>query len=353
MIRKTALIFALAVIAANGFLVPPSVSPADVDVVNALPFENLAEANTKLLSLKCAGCPVATAEGWVKGVDSQLQLILSVVGHGDGDALIMNGVQIFPSNAIPTNPLVAPQISSRGKAFVHLGYELEINPVVRSSSDQLDLILIDFQVVELVDRFVNGLDSVKISLVRTPSGKLMIANAKVAPTMNPVINPAESGEKCRTLICRWREIAAAKLSKIKGLKGCGSKSGFRHGRPTQDGRPQHLHHGHQYHGHHVQYSTLRKAFSGIKSVALRVIIPVFIGMALGLSASLIGMLIGNLIVFVWRALYRKDHRAHYGKVEMEESMDVMKDTSEDARDQSPPPYDEVSQVDEKAADVSR
>jgi len=245
-------------------------------------------------------------------------------------------------------PLTAPQITSDGQKDLRLGYELSIKPVAKSDEGQLELIAIDLQVVEIADQFVNGLDSVALKLLKTPSGKLMIGNLETAPTTNPIINPSDSGKECTTLICKWRAMVADKLSQLKPKKSCGSK------RPNKEiaagGRP-HKHHGphRQYHKHHG----IARFFLALKSVAIRVLIPIFIGIAVGMTASLIGMLVGNILVFFWRALYRRGKRGTYSRVKQEETATLNKidETKTFLDHQGPPPvYEDVVVMDEKVAD---
>lgn len=341
-------------VAAQAFLLPPTVSSVDSDIINALPIEESAQVDGQVVSLKCSGCPVAAADAsgntvWVQGVESKLQLSFSISSN-DVDTLLLNGVQIYPPHDLSMVPLTAPQITSDGQQIdMRLGYELSIKPVVKSNDEQLELIAVDLQIVEIADQFVNGLESVAMKLLKTPSGKLMIGNLETAPTTNPIVNPSDTGKECTTLICKWRAIVADKLSHLTPKKGCGTK-----GRPNEDiatgGRP-HKHHGpnRQHHKHH----RVARFFLALKSVAIHVLIPIFIGIAVGMTASLIGMLVGNIVVFLWRALYRRGRKGSYSRVQQEETAvpNSTDETKTFADHQGPPPvYEDVIVMDEKVAE---
>jgi len=345
---KSALIASLGAVSA-AFLLPPTISSADTDIIKALPFDAAAQLDGQVLNLKCLGCPVATADTsgntvWLQDIESELQLSFSIIGN-DIDILSLNGIQIFPPRDMSIEPLTAPQITSDGQKDLRLGYELSIKPVVKSDNDQLELISIHLQVVEIADQFVNGLDSVELKLLKTPSGKLMIGSLDIAPTTNPIINPSDNGKECTTLICKWRAIVSDKLSHLKPTKGCGSKN-----RPNHSaGRPHKQHHPH--HPHHKHFVVAR-FFLALKSVAIHVLIPIIIGVAVGMTASLIGMLVGNIVVFFWRTLYRRGQKGTYSKVQQEENTipSETKDDTESCLDhQEPPPvYEDVVSLDQKA-----
>lgn len=364
MLTTTAVVAAGLAVVSQAFLLPPSVSSADIDIVKALPFESLAQANSRTLNLQCTTCPVAIAQNggmttWLSGLDSYLQLVFTV--NDESDVLSMNGVQIYPPrfDRAP-EPLIALQVaegtspSDATNQNLRLGYELTFRPVdktEKSGEDEFQLLAMHFQVVEIGDKFVDGLESVEVKLIKSSSGKLMMADLETAPTSNPPIDPSKDGADCTTLICKFRAIVAGKLSNMKPKKGgCGSKAGSV---PTiSSGRRPHKHHGPRpnHHGHRHRHSKFGRFLHTMRSVAFHVIIPVFVGIAVGLSASIIGMIAGQMIVFFWRAIYRNG-QGNYAQVEQDETEEGEQDdhTKYCSEKQGlPPVYDEILK-DEKTA----
>lgn len=342
----------------QAFLLPPSasVSNADIDIITSLPFEDAAQADSLNLNLKCTGCPLATPHGWVAGVDNKLQLDLSI-NHGDVDTLLINGLEIYPPRDLSLDVLMAPQVSSDASNFVRLGYELRIDggsvsqAAIHTEKSQLELVNISLQVVEIGDKFVDGLENVHIKLLKAPSGKLTILALKTAPTMNPIINPSDNAKDCTTLICKWRAIVANRLSSIKPSKGCGKKAGSKHDSSASGkqynhhgSRPHRGHHGPHRH-HHMKHHGIAKFFLALQNVAIHVLIPIFIGLAVGMTASLVGMLVGNVIISVWRLAYRRGHKGTSSRIQHEEVANAMQKDAEKipflSPEAPPPQYADV------------
>jgi hypothetical protein len=336
----------------QAILLPPTVSSTDKDIVNALPYEIEAQVSEKNLDLDCSGCPVATWEPsgivWVQGIESKLQLQFSIQ-HNDVDALYLNGLQIYPTQAaIALEPLGAVQLV-RDKdvhtiGFLRLGYELRITPVVKSEQDQLELIDIHLQIVEIADKFVDGLESVQLKLLKTSTGQLMIGDLETAPTTNP------GGKDCNTLVCQLKKIITDKLSLFKSTKGCGSKAGHQKARPGSSPN-SHYHQQHHHHKHHG----LGRILHALKRIALHVLVPIFVGIVAGFTASLLGLIVGQAIVFLWRKLYRRGQKGSYSKVQQKEFSTKIAEATEDEsksflEHQDPPPKYENIVEDEKTAE---
>jgi hypothetical protein len=321
----------------QAILLPPSVSSADTDIINTLPFDVKIVGDSRTLNLECSKCPVVTLQPdtgvvWVDGIESKLELDFAIV-QGEFDILQLNGVQIYPPRDLPFEPLGAFQLTSdpRDGHYLRLGYELDVTPVVKSEQDQLDLIEFRLQIIEIGDKFVDGLESVVLHLVKTPTGKLMIGDLYTAPTTNP------GGKDCNTLFCKLRKVLTDKLSHVKPSKvGCGSKSGPK---PTSKPHTGSEHGAHRHHKHHG----LRRILHMFKKVALHVIIPVFIGIAAGFMASLIGMFVGQSAVFLWRTFYRRGQKGAYSRVQQEETDIVGKDQEKSllVNQDAPPVYEEI------------
>lgn len=348
-----AIVVSLATIG-QAILLPPSISSADADIINNLPYET----NSQTLNLECLHCPVATLQPstaepykvvWVDGIESKLQLNFDI-RQGDVDILKLNGVQIYPPHDLPLEPLAALQITDDSESinslgYLQLGYELGVTPVMKSERDQLELILIRFQIIEIGGKFVDGLESVELKLLKTTTGKLMIWGLETAPTTNP------GGKNCNTLICKLRAILTDKLSHLKPSKGCGSKPGSNKSLPAS-WQPTHGHDDPQRGPHHHnKYQGFSRLLHAFKRIALRVFIPVFIGIAAGFIASLIGMFVGQSIIFLWHTFYRRCQRGSYSRVQQDETDIGKKDQEKlllEPQD-SPPVYEDVV-LDKKSAE---
>jgi hypothetical protein len=365
MLANTLLVAVSLLTVTQAILLPPSVSSTDSSIVNALPVEYAAKAASQGLSLECTHCPVSIVQSngdkiWTTGIESHLLLNFSVE-QGDVDKLTVNGAQIFPpshSIAILT-ALQVPHGGTKASSDVatfdagevqRLGYEMVIRPVAKADdSSQLQLISVHLQIIEIGDKFVDGLPSIILQLVRTEDGNLMIASLETASTSNPA---QESVKLCTSTLCKWRAIISSKLAGAKSGKGCGSKTsnngtpGNRHGHSRP--RP-HGHHGpHQHHKHHG----LTRFLMALKSVAVHILFPVFIGIAVGMAASIVGMIFGHTLVFLWRRLYRRGRKVTCFKVQQNDA--VCKEGSEETKSfldhQGPPPvYADVVIVEEKNA----
>jgi len=340
MFLRSALVAGLATIS-QAILLPPSVSSADTDIVNTLPFEVKSGAEGRILDLECKNCPVLikqqNEQKWVYDVESKLQLRFDIT-ENEIDTLQLNGVQIYPPHGLPLEPIGALQVTQETldndyKFSLRLGYELDVTPVIKSEEDQLELIFVRLQVVEIAGKFVDGLDSVLLKLLKTPSGKLMIGDLGTGPTTNP------GGKDCQTLICKLKSILTGKLSHLKPKKGCGSKVAPAKGH----------HHGHGGHGsehgahRHHRHNGLSRFLHALKRAAFHVLIPVLSGIAAGFTASLLGMLVGQSAVFLWRTFYRRGRRGPCSRVERNETEADKKDQEKSLLEhQDPPPvYEDI------------
>ncbi|KAF4632814.1 hypothetical protein G7Y89_g5312 [Cudoniella acicularis] len=350
----------------NAILLPPTISSADTDIVNTLPFEHTAAIDGREMIIDCPGCPVAVKD--VQGnvhfanVESVLRLNFSVA-HGDRDRLMLNGLQLYPVDPKSPSfmgPLVADQLvklPGSKLAFASepkLGYSLSVKHPVHSKEDQLDLVAIHIEIVEVANKFIDGIPSIDLKLVETPSFKLMLGDAEISASKSTTSTPNDGNQECTTMVCKWRAIIADKLSK---LKGCASKA-----RPAAavENPKHHGHHGRPHrrpHGgpnrlfrHHRHRHSIGRFF---RNIAVHVLVPIFIGIAVGITASLIGMVVGNAVVFIWRALFRRN-TVQYTKIQPEEEVVAIDDADESkgflAHQGPPPTYTDATVTDEKTSE---
>jgi hypothetical protein len=332
------------------FLLPPTISQADTDIINTLPFEDATTIDTRVMEISCPGCPALPAiEGktHMKQPQSMLKLNFSIV-HDTRDQLLLNGLPIYPiepRSAMLMESLTAPilALTTDNKWeqtwTPNLGYSIMVHhPVPYSNQDQMDLVAIHFEIVEVGDKFLSGLSSVDIKLLETPSGKLMIGDAQTTQAKSEVSKPTDDDHECSTILCKWRAIIADKVSK---LKGCGSKS--RPSAPKASSehkkKPHHGHHGrpgpNRPFRHHHRHGGFARFFKGI---VLHVFIPVLIGIMVGITASLVGMVAGHIVIFVWRTVFRRGQRQQYTQVKQQEDIE---DKSPITPSGPPPEYEEA------------
>lgn len=331
-------------VAASQAIVLPPISSTDFEPF-AAPVGGAEEVGGITLNLPCKSCPFQTGSDaygptWAEGIESELRLDF-FIEQGDTGILTLNGVQIYPTPIIPSATIAALQTASDGRepAYVVLGYELLSKPVASSKQDELDLVAIRLQIFEIGDRFVDGLESVEVRILKTPSGRLVAVKLDRAPTTNA------GGKDCASFICKVKSMMATKLDAIKSIKlgtGCPKAAAKHAGKGSHKGN-----HGNR--PHHKQRG-FRKFLHAMKSIALHVLIPVFIGIAVGLAASMIGMVVGHAVVLIWRTFHGRRRRGTCGRIMLRESVD---DAREDAKPfldhQEPSPAYEDSLIDEKKA----
>jgi hypothetical protein len=347
----------------QAFLLPPTITSADNDIISTLPFEAATEIDGRVLDLDCRGCRVAVpgdmgTTSWVEA-ENRLRLNFSIA-HEDSEKLLLNGIQVYPASDLMIETLTAPQITKSThnhedivKSSPRLGYEFSIRPVVSNQQDQIELITISLQIVEVGTFFVDGIESVELKLLKTLSGKLMIGDLETAPTTNPTPTPGDNEKECNTMICKWRAIIADKLSHLKPLKGCGGKTRPSGNLPA-DARPKH-HSRPRPHGLHRPYRHHNKHHDlghFMRSIVLHIFFPVVIGIVTGVTASIVGMVVGHLAIFLWRAFFRRGSKGAYAKVEKKDI--AVEDGGDETKGfldrQGLPPVYEETVVDEKAAE---
>jgi len=350
----------------QAFLIPPKIAKIDIVSIDALPFELVGGTFGGVVQVECAGCRQIASEPAEPEdasplrnvVQDRLSLNISIAG---GDKLLVNDMKIYPAPWDTVRPLQAAQSSEYSSAVkdVHIGYSFAIgSPHTTIRKADWKLIDIDFQIIEVDDEFIDGLDNIKIELIQGSDGTIRVASMKTAPTTNPIMQP---GQDCTSLLCQWKAFMADKLSKLKPAKGCGKKAGgvgrprigthpFPEDFPKDFPRPHHKGHhgGHRHHDH----QGMRGFFHVLKSVVFHIFVPVLIGIAAGITASFLGMVVGSLVVLVWRAVFRRGGQGTYSRVhgvEVDDEEKVDMDIKEPlVEHQGPPPvYEEVIIVDEE------
>jgi len=361
---KLGAVAALGVVS-QAFLLPPTITPADNEIVKTLPFEDAVAIDGRVVFIVCPGCPVSITNlfGQTKSaasrVDSKFPFNFSI-SHGDADQLLLNGHQLYPID--PTSEdflgaLTADQLvkTSAGTwnyaATPKLSYALAIrHPVTSSNNEQLDLVVLNLEILDIGGGPVHGFPAFEIKLLETQSGKLMIGDVEITHAQSPSTEPTDKGQECATTICKWGAIIADKMSK---LKGCGGKRP-QHGsvKPMHHGHARPTHGAHRGHRHHHRHGGFARF---LRSAIFHVFIPILIGVVVGITASLVGMIVGHIAIFIWRILFRRGQRAEYHRVQQEEG--VAKDDDDESKGflehDSPPPVYEDSPAYEETVVVEK
>ncbi|KAM0333537.1 hypothetical protein ACHAQA_002202 [Verticillium albo-atrum] len=295
----------LAATATHAFVVVPEISGADKDIVNALPVHDSlpfqitdSSVETRKLKLDCPGCPIKLGFDTKTDIKNHLDLVFTIDASGPVDRLLVNDFALYPKTSSWYASLRAPQVPDFLKETTkhhikgtprtpQLGYSLSSQPLAKDAADQqLELIQLDFQIIEVGNYFVDGIPNVNVKLVKTPAGKLMIGSIDTIETRPADQTPEE---ECRTFSCKF----------FKGLKnmrpGCGRKQGMGHAG----------HHGGHAHQHmrSKHHHTWRQL---VKMITWGIILPILVGLVAGVTVSVIGMAVGTAIVCLWRLVVRRE-----------------------------------------------
>lgn len=347
----------------NAILLPPSLQSTENDIMKALPIDTAAIVENRVIEVPCPGCIVTLTDmitGRVMAVTNSLENALKMnfsIAHGYGpDELLLNGIKLYPAD--PFSPTVevlkADQMVKMDdgtwtyRGTPRLGYGLKVHHLESSANEKIGLLEIEVEVVEVAGLFMQGIPSVQMKVLETPSGKLMIADAQIVSA-----KPTSMGQECTTMICKFRAIMAAKLAKLKGCAGgripavptvapVGKVGHGDHRRPHHGSRPHFgTHQGHRHHGRHGGFARF------LRIVVSHVLMPLAIGFIVGFTASLVGMVVGHIAIFLWRVLFRRGQAPNSRKAETgkEESAGLMANQESPPRYEDSPIYEAV--VDEK------
>lgn len=328
---------------AAAFLVVPDAPKDGEDIFRTLPaaiepFELPASALSQSIEVPCKHC---------KGRDSHLKMDFEV--QGDGKALMLNGFELYP-NADPWHgDLVADVLRANGKPKEQrLGYGLAVRPEGMDERQHLEIIGVELRVVEVGRRFIGGVPTVKVKLIKAATGDIVIGGIDL-------LAPPPKNH-CTTMVCRVKALAK---DTWKSIKGCDKGHGH-HG--------PHGHHGH-HHGHdnlvleggkrpespdHPHNHSWGKLF---ENVASYIFLPVVLGLVAGFSVALVAMALCAVGVRLTRcirgrrearrlrrarrAARRSSRRSKHVVVEpaIEEEKIGLMDADEDVED-APPRYED-------------
>ncbi|EMR66629.1 hypothetical protein UCREL1_6379 [Eutypa lata UCREL1] len=330
--------------AVNAFLLPPDVSVDDIVTTLPVPVQfdedvSLPKiAQTQNLKLNCPGCPIRVRPHWKShheeasiktDIPSHLELDFSIATSDspDGvDRLLLNGFELYPKSNPFQDTLTAALLPDlevgkmklpghiKGPPPHHLqnlGFGLQTRLIPSTDDDDdLELVMVDLQVIEVGDAFVDGIPNVEIKLVKSPSGKLMIADLAATESENVQTTPMDSQEECTTMFCKWIAMAKEQFGRFRSGKHCGGRPGHAGQESGHMEVDMHRHReGRPHHEHRHRWGHL------LKNIATHILLPVAIGIMAGVTASILGMMVGTFIVYLWRTFVRRpsSRRQHHGR----------------------------------------
>lgn len=345
--------------ATQAFLLPPAITESDVNVANSIP-EITDAGSSHHVNLPCPGCLVrhkGNKHGYSSpakaAADRPVHLELTFnIRHEDNkqDKLVINtGTtmdihEIYPDPMSDRTPMLGhlafdepsemeKKLRGHRSGGRHrnqpLDYSLATFEYPVGKEDGLQLIDLEFQVLRVGNKFIEGIPTIHIKLVKdTATGALVIGSVQQTESNTKVPSPMDKQEECTSFMCKWFSIMKDKASKMKAK--CGGKAKTEHRPP-----PTHQHHG-------VRPYKPKHHNDGI---------PVAVGIIAGVTVSVIGMAIGTLIVSVWRVFFRRPshrRRSHSGAhkapkkevvvADVEEKAALMESQEDDL--EAPPAYED-------------
>lgn len=309
---------------AAAMLVLPDTTNANEDgVLRILPVEAEldgvpATATKQNLLIPCVRCP---------GRAAQLELDFTVVKQ---ERLLVNGFEIFPGPDVRKSSKLSASILSDGGQHSNsqkLGYSLFIGMGGTDEGQNMELIHIELRVIEVGDRFIDGIPAVRVRLIRSPEKGLLIG----AIDTDASDEPAPVDDSCDSLWCRVLNKINKTFKDVKsGIKGCGGMRGKMKG-GHRKGHNHHGHHGHfeegkmdNHKGHHKGHGH-RRPHHGHGSKGHRqslgqlvrhfgafIVFPILLGISAGFGVGILSLAIFGIlrrIAVSLRSKCQQDHEA--------------------------------------------
>lgn len=310
---KTSAVIAAAglAVASEAILLPPGsydLSSSEPSI-KAPPYAIGADAEDQTVKLDCPGCPIVVAGDAAlyrtqEGDSSHLELGFSIEHGLSGDRLMLNGFEIYPESdplgPMPLRAKVKPDTDDYETQHLpigsqDLGYSLRVNPdLARTIDGKNQLVAVDFQVLEIGNTFVQGLDSVHVKMVKkTETGALMIAQLETGPSENPV--PQSNKQPCHTLMCalmgsmdkimnqvrphRCNHPGHHHMGSFANMMGHIGKPAPKEAEPKPENK---INQGEGQIHHHPQ----RTWVSLFKQLSYSILLPILIGIVAGISVSM-------------------------------------------------------------------
>lgn len=271
---------------AAAMLIVPETSDSDDGIFRTLPhdvnsYDIPAAAFTQSIEVPCPQC---------RGHDTHLKMDFTVE---DKTRLLLNGFELYP-NADPwQGDLSAAVIKGNGKSKDRrLGYGLSVRPEGMDEDQQLEVIAVELLVIEVGDRFVEGVPLVKVKLVKSTAGEILIGSLTLSGSETLAVP-----NQCSSMLCRvesmmddvWKSVK----SNFKG-KGCGAMrshghKGNHHGHGKTEEKTGFVHAGHKSHGHHGGRHKSHHhdhSWSMLKHITSYIFLPVLMGITAGVGVAM-------------------------------------------------------------------
>ncbi|KAF5024123.1 hypothetical protein F66182_3809 [Fusarium sp. NRRL 66182] len=270
---------------AAAILIVPETSGADEGVFRALPidvdtFEVPVSAFAQVVDVPCPQC---------RGRNTQLELNFGIQDR----RLMLNGFELYP-HADPWNgDLSAAVIKGNGKSDMRrLGYGLAIRPEGVDEDQHLEVVNVEVRIIEVGDRFVDGVPPVTVKLIKAPVGEIIIGSIEVNGT-------GEKAQEDCDVLCRAKGMVHDTWKGVKGkFKGC-------HGMKTHGQRP---HHGHGHgkaggkptdnfkHGPAMDKQPEQSWGDMFKSIIAYILIPGLMGVVAGVGVAFLTMFFCTMVI---------------------------------------------------------
>ncbi|KAG6012662.1 hypothetical protein E4U54_007373 [Claviceps lovelessii] len=283
---------------ATALVIIPELSEPDEAMFRALPILDRPSpqpirADSHIVSVPCAQCD---------GADRSLYLNFSVV---DDKRLLLNGRELYPQAAAASTDrereakakaaAAATATATMAREQRNLGYSLAVVPEAMGKGSKLQLLNVELRVIEVGDRFVDGVPAINVRLFKAPfSEDIIIADVAVATSK-------VSG--CNSLACRAREAMSDMLTALKGLRplgGCHGRGGRR------------VHHGKNHDAMLLPETQMQAQRASSRNrpqsppshewrrilthVAAQILLPVLMGITAGVGVALFAMAVCSLFL---------------------------------------------------------
>ena len=269
---------------AAAFLVVPEMTEAQDETYKTLPVDLTttddvpASAMGQNIEVPCYKC---------KGQDTHLSMEFNVE---DGTRLTLNGYELYP-NADPwRGDLTAAVVKGNGKKKEQmLGYSLAVGPQAFDSEQSLEIINVGLHIIEVGGRFVDGIPTVDVKLIKAPSGEILIGSIDTQRATQP---------DCSDVWCRirqgWDDAWSGLSSCSKGMaqpNGANKEKIELEGQPPYDDI-------YMYDDSEFDWSEL------LEAIVFGIILPVLTGITAGIGVAVFAMGIGSFIAILLRSRRR-------------------------------------------------
>lgn len=376
-------------LAANAFLLPPSVSSDDIHTDSDLATWTLINPDSQPLLVPCKGCEVdgPGAENLFLNISVGSQpgtLELSGKPFYPPTAFITSAPETMPSAlAVPTGKSLADVMAQPDKytSVPISGWKFSAHKVQTVSEDGEELLELTLN-INSVNRDAVSIPSIELRVMKDTEARMNILSTswsddEQVPETPEIGQPNE--EVCESALCQWRQFIQ---NKVHGMAAASHKFGSGRpcpGRMMKDGRPHgpfgshgpftNMHHGpnshhhrpigetgrphHRHHHGHMRHHKFHHFMHRLGRFVMTVAIPILIGIAAGVVTYAVGMVIGCAIALIWIKVFRGGKRG-YASVALTEDDAAVKELevegdSRESFESAPPVYEDAPAYEEKEA----